>query len=120
MQPRRRSFNQRISTKLQKLAETCEFGRYRDEALRDRLVCGISSQTIRRKLLGEADLSFQLKARDIVVGMELTDKEITQISSDKQVHKVEFQECFQCGKQNHHPDRCFHKGSVTIARKGVA
>ena len=36
--------------KLQKLAETCEFGGYRDEALRDRLVCGITSLTIRRNL----------------------------------------------------------------------
>ena len=34
--------------KLQKLAETCEFGGYRDEALRDKLVCGITSLTIRR------------------------------------------------------------------------
>ena len=43
--------------------------------------------------------------------MELTDKEITQISSDKQVYKVEFQECFRCGLRNHHPDKCFHKES---------
>ena len=96
--------------KLQKLAETCEFGGYRDEALRDRLVCCISSQTIRRKLLGQADLNLQ-KATDIAVRMELTDKEITQFSSDKQVYKVEFQECFRCGLRNHHPDKCFHKES---------
>ena len=37
--------------RLQKLAETCKFGGYRDEALTDRLVCGIASQTIRRKVL---------------------------------------------------------------------
>ena len=69
---------QEVLDKLQKLAETCEFSGYRDEALRDRLVCGISSQTIQRKLLGEADLTLK-KAVDIAVGMELTDKEITQI-----------------------------------------
>lgn len=86
--------------------ETCEFGGYRDEALRDRLMCGISSQTI-RKLLGEADLTLK-KAVDIAVGVELTDKEITQISGDKQVHKVELQECFRYGKHNHSPDKCFH------------
>ena len=94
--------------KLQKLAETCEFSGYRDEALRDRLVCGISSQTIRRKLLGEADLTLK-KAVDIAVGMELTDKETTQISAVQQVHKVQLQECFRCGKHNHSPDKCFHK-----------
>ena len=51
-------------------------------------MCGIRSQTIRRKLLGEAGLTLK-KAVDIAVGMELTDEEITQISGDKQVRKVE-------------------------------
>ena len=88
--------------KLQKLAETCEFG--------DRLVCGINSKATRRKLLGEAELSLK-KAVDIAVGMELTGKEINQFSNDKQVNKVESQECFRCGKQNHSPDKCFHKSS---------
>ena len=82
-------------------------------------MCGISSQTIRRKLLGEADLTLK-KAVDIAVGMELTDKEITQISGDKQTHKVELQECFRCGKYNHFPGKCFHKLSEchTCKRKG--
>ena len=69
--------------KLQKLAETCEFGTYRDEAL----VCGINSKVTRRQFLGEAELSL------------------------KQVIKVESQECFRCGKQNHSPDKCFHKNA---------
>ena len=71
-------------------------------------MCGITFQTIRRKLLGEADLTLK-KAVDIAVGMELTDKEITQISAVQQVHKVQLQECFRCGKHNHSPDKCFHK-----------
>ena len=54
--------------KLQKLAETCEFGTYRDEALSDRLVCGINSKVTRRKLLGEAESSLK-KAVDIAVGL---------------------------------------------------
>ena len=45
--------------KLQKLAETCEFGQYREEAIRDRFVCGLCSQSIQRKLLAEATLSLQ-------------------------------------------------------------
>ena len=45
------------------------------------------------------------KAVDITVGMELTDKEINQFPNDKQVNKVESQECFRCGKQNHSPDK---------------
>ena len=94
--------------KLQNLAETCEFGNYRDEALRNRPFCGRNSKATRRKLLGEAELSLK-KAVDIAVGMELTDKEINQFPNDKQVNKVESQECFRCGKQNHSPDKCFPK-----------
>ena len=61
-------------------------------------------------MLGEAELSLK-KAVDIAVGMELTDKEFNQFSNDKQVNKVESQECFRCGKQNHSPDKYFHKNS---------
>ena len=103
--------------KLQKLAETCEFGNYRDEALRDRLVCGVNSKATRRKLLGEAELSLK-KAVDIAVGMELTEKEINQFSNDKPVNRVESQECFRCGKQNHSPDKCFHKNAECHICKG--
>lgn len=98
--------------KLQKLAETCEFGGYRDEALRDRLVCGITSLTIRRKLLGVAHLTLK-KAVDIAVGMELTEKEICEISSEpKTVQKVDLHEpCCRCRRRNHLPENCFHKDS---------
>lgn len=84
-----------FSVKLQKLAKTCEFGGYRDEALRDRLVCGITSQKIRRKLLRVVDLSLK-KAVDIADGMELTEKEISEISSEpKPVQKVDVHDpCF--------------------------
>jgi len=68
--------------KLQKLAETWEFETYRDEALRERLVCGMNYKVTRRKLLGEAELSLK-KAVDIAVGMKLTDKEINQFSNNK-------------------------------------
>ena len=107
--------------RLQKLAETCEFGGYCGEALRDRLVCGITSQTIRRKLLGVVDLTLK-KAVDIAVGMELTEKEISEISSElKPVQKVDVNDsCFRCGRRNHLPENCFHKDSEchTCKRKG--
>jgi len=38
------------------------------------------------------------KAIDVAVGMELTEKEINQFSIEKQVNKVESQECFRCGR----------------------
>ena len=74
------------------------------------LVCCINSKATRQELLVQTELSLK-KAVDIAVGMEITDKEINQFSNDKQVNKVEFQECFKSGKQNSSPDKCFHKNS---------
>jgi len=42
---------------LRTLADKCEFGTYLSEALRDRLVCGLRSEAIRRRLLTEEDLT---------------------------------------------------------------
>ena len=38
---------------LRKLADTCEFGTYLCDALRDRLVCGLRNEAIQRRLLTE-------------------------------------------------------------------
>ena len=43
---------------LRKMASTCKFGAFLDEALCDRLVCGIQDQGMQRRLLAEADLTF--------------------------------------------------------------
>ena len=42
-----------------KWAETCEFGGYREEAFRDRFVCGLKERTIQSKLLAVVDLTLQ-------------------------------------------------------------
>ena len=84
-------------------------------------MCGITSQTIRRKLLGVADLTLK-KAEDIAVSMELTEKEISEISSEpKTVQKADLHDpCFLCGRRNHLPENCFHKDSEchTCKQKG--
>ena len=51
---------------LRKLTERCEFKDYLQEALRDRLVCGLRSEAVQRRLLSEKDLKLQL-AYDIAV-----------------------------------------------------
>ena len=105
--------------KLQKLAETCNFGGYCDETVSDRLVCGITSQTIQRKLLGVADLTLK-KAVDIAVGMELTEKEISEISREPEtVQKVELHDpCFRCGRRILYQEIVFTKIlSVTRANE---
>lgn len=41
---------------LRNMAKTCNFGQLKDELIRDRIGCGISSDTVRRSLLKETDL----------------------------------------------------------------
>ena len=54
---------------LRKLAEKCKFEGYLDEALQDHFICGLCSETIQRRLLGDKELSLK-KALEIVHGME--------------------------------------------------
>ena len=42
---------------LRKLADRCNFGEHLEEALRDRLVCGLRSSTTQKKLLAESELT---------------------------------------------------------------
>ncbi|VDI07889.1 Hypothetical predicted protein [Mytilus galloprovincialis] len=49
---------------LRKLADTCQFNAFLEEALRDRLVCGLYSKTIQRKLLSESELDLKRSFRN--------------------------------------------------------
>ena len=97
---------------LQRLAETCEFGGYREEAIRDRFVCGLKTRTIQRKLLGEAELTLKL-AVEKACAAELTEKETSILHGDsvKRMESIKFPECFRCGKSNHAADKCFYRKS---------
>ena len=44
---------------LKELAATCEFGSFLNEALRDRLVCGLRSEAVQWRLLSEKDLTWK-------------------------------------------------------------
>ena len=59
---------------LKRLALKREFGTFLEEALRDRLVCGLKSVQIQKKLLAERDLTFK-KAFETAQSMELANKE---------------------------------------------
>ena len=65
-----------------KLATPCEFGQYLDQALRDRLVCGLRSETTQKQLLSEADLSLT-KAVTIAQGMEAAEFEAKSLQGEK-------------------------------------
>ena len=97
--------------KLQRLAETCDFGGYRDEAIRNRFVCGLRKRAIQRKLLGEAEFTLKL-AVEKACAAELTDRKTSALHGEA-LNRVEtaLPECFRCGKKNHVPDKCFFRKS---------
>eukprot|EP00112_Aurelia_sp_Birch-Aquarium-sp1_P017586 Seg409.2 transcript_id=Seg409.2/GoldUCD/mRNA.D3Y31 product="Gag polyprotein" protein_id=Seg409.2/GoldUCD/D3Y31 len=114
---------------LKKLASTCDFGEFLSIALLDRLVCGLRSESIQRKLLTEIDLTFD-KAEKITVAMELAqgnavDLHPSSSSGGIEVNKVEHKpkkrakasasgskqstECWRCGKDKHNAIDCKFK-----------
>lgn len=72
-----------VST-LRNQAKTCNFGALQDELIRDRLVCGISSDSVRRALLKETDLTLA-KAIRICQISELTEQHSKALSVPKHV-----------------------------------
>ena len=77
------SVNQYL-VELRKLSKNCEFVEFLEQALRDRFVYGLSSPSIQKKLLAEADLTLK-KAVEISVSMEMTAKETVELKSGPEV-----------------------------------
>ena len=72
-------------TELRLQANNCEFGSLRDELIRDRLVVGIRSDSVRSRLLREAELTLQ-KAIDICRAAEVTDSRMASIKNSQDSH----------------------------------
>ena len=86
--------------------------------LRDRLVCGINDESIQRRLLAEATLTFKM-ALELAQGMEAAAKDVREMQGTPQpasagqeseeVHAVskrtEFV-CYRCGQSGHSPAHC--------------
>ena len=47
-------------TDLNNLVQTCQYGDLRDEMVRDKIVCGIRDDSLRRRLLGKQDLTLEM------------------------------------------------------------
>ncbi|CAK1578752.1 unnamed protein product [Parnassius mnemosyne] len=59
---------------LKRMSKSCEFGQWLEESLRDQLVCGILSETIRQRLFAEGTLEYG-KAYSLAVNMEAAEKD---------------------------------------------
>ena len=124
---------------LKKLAAHCNFGANLNEALRDRLVCGLRNVQIQKRLLSEAKLKYS-KALEIAVAMETAIHDASELQSEfhpeqPRVDKISDKSqttpvlppppnptanaCYRCGGDSHvtHNCRfkdqtCYHCGKV--------
>ena len=70
-------------TALQALAETCKFGTLKDHLIRDRIVCGVRENAVRRKLLQESGLTLS-KCVDICRAVEATSAQLKEMAPSQQ------------------------------------
>lgn len=88
--------------RLQILIETCEFGTFKDDLLRDRIVLGIRNRDIRKKLMTKPELTLQ-QAMDICRVEEITSERMKNLdNTDNLVNKLRRKEfnsrsCLFCG-----------------------
>ena len=105
---------------LKNLSIDCEFGTFLQDALRDRLVYGLRTENIQRKLSAEADLIFE-RAVTLASAMEMADSDsasfqpqsssVNVLKNKPQMSeaKVHTKECYRCGK--HNPATCAFKNT---------
>ena len=109
---------------LRNLATHCNFGGNLNEALRDRLVCGLRNMQIQKRLLSEAKLKYS-KAVEIVVAMETAIRDASELQSEfnpvPHVDKLTESNkttrakpaatpyCYRCGGNTHMAHICFYK-----------
>ena len=89
------------------LAKKCEFGTLNDELIRDRIVCGIYSDRVRKQLLREAALTLS-SAVMICMASEQSDKNSKLLQKETNMHYVKT----GGDKSNKHKQRDWH-GSKT-------
>ena len=101
---------------VRKLAATCEFGDFLPEALRDRIVCGISDVKTRKRLLVERNLTLN-RAIEIATSLEGVEKENQLMSSMTAIKSEESEilkfndnkdkrKCYRCGNKYHLANKC--------------
>lgn len=66
---------------VKQLAEYCNFGNFKDMAIRDRLVCGVSNKQLQERLLDEEELTLS-KAEKIIVNREEAAERLTSINGE--------------------------------------
>ena len=115
---------------LKKLSLNCEFGTNLNDALRDRLVCGLHNELIQKRLLSEPDLSLA-KGSEIAFAMEAAAKDTLElqgnINKESEVNKLNQgretvpkgkddvkskPHCYRCGGSTHKSAECYFRSET--------
>lgn len=78
------------SMQLKKLAASCKFDNFLNEALRDRFLCGLKSPAIQSKLLAEGDSLDFPKALDLALVIENADRNVRSIHPERHSGEINF------------------------------
>ena len=68
------------------LATHCKFDGYLEEALRDRLVCGLKNEGVQKRLLAYSNLTL-VKAIEVAQSMEVAERDTQEMKSTKLLSK---------------------------------
>lgn len=105
-----------VST-LKSLAKSCDYNAMEEELIRDKIVLGVDSNELRKKLLTEKDLSLQ-KAVDICRSFEATENRMRTMTENRDsstkgetvlVSRAEDNtkvRCFKCKRLGHKSNKC--------------
>ena len=89
---------------LRKLSKDCNFREFLDQALCNRLVCGLTSEATQKRLLTEKDLTLA-KAQEIAVGMVAAAKQTNELQVSSKGLELNIvtvdnsKPCFCCAKK---------------------
>ena len=119
-------YEPKFVAELKRLAATCEFGQYLNDALRDRFVCRLLHEGMQKHLLSEPSLTFR-RAVEIAQGIAAAEKNIQDFRSQQitTLGKVSFAAthkdtsvqakscCSHCSRSNHLSKNCYFKEAVS-------
>ena len=103
------------------LASHCEFGTFLEQALRDRLVFGMRSESTKKHLLTEKEPTLKGVMEEVALSLEAAQKNVQTLRGSEvpQLHKLDRRRpterkspkegekpCYHCGRAGHAPNAC--------------